>query len=62
MKKTEKMKNPINGEIIFYQSPDGKAELDVRLKSETPRLNVNQLSKLFERDKSVISQHLGNVF
>jgi prophage maintenance system killer protein len=62
VKKTEKMKNPINGEIILFQSPDGKAELDVRLKGETLWLNLNQLSRLFERDKSVISRHLGNVF
>lgn len=62
VKKTDKRGNPINGEIILYQSPDGKAELDVRLKDETLWLNLNQLAGLFERDKSVISRHLGNVY
>lgn len=62
VKKSQKMKNPINGEIILYQSPDGEAELDVRLKGETLWFNLNQLSRLFERDKSVISRHLGNVY
>jgi hypothetical protein len=50
------------GEIILYQSPDGKATLDVRLEGETLWLNLNQMAGLFERDKSVISRHLKNIF
>ena len=61
-KKTEKSITPDKGEIVLYQSPDGKAALDVRLEGETLWLNLNQLAGLFERDKSVISRHLGNVF
>jgi prophage maintenance system killer protein len=61
-KKIEKTLFPDKGEIILYRSPDGQAALDVRLDGETLWLNLNQLAGLFERDKSVISRHLGNVF
>ena len=60
--KTEKTNTQGKAEIVFYQSPDGKATLDVRLEGETLWLNLNQMAGLFERDKSVISRHLGNVF
>jgi hypothetical protein len=61
-KKTGKTIIPEKGEIVLYQSPDGKTALDVRLEGETLWLNLNQMAGLFERDKSVISRHLGNVF
>ncbi len=50
------------GELILYQSDDGKAGVDVRLKDESVWLTLNQMADLFERDKSVISRHLRNVF
>ena len=50
------------GELILYQSEDGQAKVDVRLKDETVWLTLNQLAELFERDKSVVSRHLRNVF
>jgi hypothetical protein len=61
-KKTEKNSIPSKGEIVLYQSPDGNAALDVRLEGETLWLSLNQVARLFERDKSVISRHLGNIF
>lgn len=61
-KKSDKTIFPDRGEIILYRSPDGKAALDVRLDGETLWLHLNQLAGLFERDKSVISRHLGIVF
>ncbi|MDY0043012.1 MAG: hypothetical protein RBS57_22085, partial [Desulforhabdus sp.] len=60
--KTGNPRTPDKGEIILYQSPDGKSALDVRLEGETLWLNLNQMAGLFERDKSVISRHLANVF
>jgi len=61
-KKTNKATKPSAGEIILYQLPDGKAALEVRLEGESLWLNLNQIAGLFERDKSVISRHLKNVF
>ncbi|MDP2109368.1 MAG: virulence protein RhuM/Fic/DOC family protein [Thiobacillus sp.] len=50
------------GEIILYRAADGGPALDVRLERESVWLSLNQLAGLFERDKSVISRHLRNVF
>jgi len=50
------------GEIILYQSEEGKTAIDVHLKDETVWLTLNQIAELFERDKSVISRHFRNVF
>lgn len=49
-------------EILFYQSEDGKARVEVRMKGETVWLSLNQLAELFDRDKSVISRHIANLF
>ena len=48
--------------VIIYQSEDGKAFLDVRLDQETVWLNQKQMVDLFERNVSVISRHIRNVF
>ena len=50
------------GEIILYQSEDGHTSIDVHLKDETVWLTLNQMTELLDRDKSVISHHLGNIF
>jgi prophage maintenance system killer protein len=50
------------GEVILYQSADDVPSLEVRLEKESVWLNLNQIATLFERDKSVISRHLGNIF
>ena len=47
--------------IVIYDSPDG-IRVDVKLEKETVWLNLNQMTILFNRDKSVISRHLRNVF
>lgn len=52
----------MTAEIILYQMPDGTSTLDVTVQGETIWLSLNQMSALFERDKSVISRHLKNVF
>jgi len=50
------------GEIILYQSKDGQAALDVHLQNETVWLTQAQMEKLFQRDQSVISRHVNNIF
>ena len=52
----------MSNEIILYQ-PDGLPErIEVRINEETVWLNQEQLSNLFQRDQSVISRHIRNVF
>jgi hypothetical protein len=51
-----------NSNIRIYQLEDGKTEINVQLDNETVWLNLNQMVELFDRDKSVISRHISNVF
>ncbi len=51
-----------NSEIRIYRTPDGKTSIEVKLQKETVWLSLNQISTLFERDKSVISRHISNIF
>lgn len=50
------------GQVIVYQSEDGATQVDVSLYEETVWLNLNQMADLFQRDKSVVSRHLRNIF
>jgi prophage maintenance system killer protein len=61
-KKQKIQASPTKGEIILYQEPNGKTALNVRLEGQTLWLNLNQIASLFDRDKSVISRHLRNIF
>ena len=48
-------------EIVVYQ-PDETVRLDVRLEENTVWLTQNQMTDLFQRDRSVITRHINNVF
>lgn len=52
----------MNDEIIIYKSEDGVIKVDVLFADETVWLTQSQMSELFQRDISVISRHIGNVF
>ncbi|HBU09062.1 MAG TPA: cell filamentation protein Fic, partial [Candidatus Omnitrophica bacterium] len=45
------------GQVVLY-----KNRLEVRLVKDTAWLSLKQMTSLFERDKSVISRHLNNIF
>ena len=45
------------GQVVLY-----KNRLEVRLVKDTAWLSLKQMTNLFERDKSVISRHLNNIF
>jgi hypothetical protein len=51
-----------NSEIILYQTEDRETKIEVRLEGDTVWLSLNQMAELFQRDKSVISKHIKNVF
>ncbi len=51
-----------NQQIEIYTGPDGKVQLEVALDRESVWLSLDQMATLFERDKSVISRHIRNVF
>ena len=50
------------GEVVIYEASDGEVALDVRLEQETVWLTLRQMADLFERDLSVVSRHIGNVY
>lgn len=58
----ELLNAPQRGEIILYQTADGRTKIDVKLEKETVWLTQDQLVILFERDRSVISRHISNIF
>ncbi len=49
-------------QVRIFTSQDGQAYLEVALDQETAWLSLDQMTNLFDRDKSVISRHIGNVF
>ena len=49
------------GEIVLYQ-PDETVKLEVRMENETVWLTQSQIAELFERDRTVITKHINNVF
>jgi len=51
-----------DSDLILYLTEDGRTRLQVRLEGETVWLSLKQMVDLFQRDKSVISRHIKNVF
>ncbi|MBI2966211.1 MAG: virulence protein RhuM/Fic/DOC family protein [Bacteroidetes bacterium] len=49
-------------EIVIYKSGNGQTSIDVRLEQETVWLTQEQISALFERERSVITKHINNIF
>ncbi|WP_228282990.1 virulence protein RhuM/Fic/DOC family protein [Aliarcobacter cryaerophilus] len=48
--------------IVIYEDVNGEIKLDVSLENDTLWLSQKQLEVLFDRDKSVISRHIKNIF
>jgi hypothetical protein len=51
-----------DNKVQLFTSADGVVSLEVSLERETTWLSLDQMVGLFERDKSVISRHLRNLF
>ncbi len=49
------------GEIILYQ-PNENVQLEVRLEEETVWLTQAQMAELFQKDRTVVTRHINNVF
>ena len=58
------MNNELNEQnnFIIYTSENGKTKVKVKINNETVWLSLEQLSELFQRDKSTISRHIKNIF
>ena len=49
-------------ELVLFESVDKSVSLSVPFENDTVWLNQNQMIELFQRDQSVISRHIKNVF
>lgn len=62
MDNKNKSKNELTNKIAIFKNETGDIKVSVKLYEETVWLNLNQLVELFDRDKSVISRHIRNIF
>jgi len=51
-----------NDQIIIYKSENGERVIYAKLENETILLTQAQMIDLFQRDQSVISRHIRNIF
>ncbi len=51
-----------NSEILIYQTENGKTVIETRMEGETVWLTQEQMAELFQRERSVITKHVGNIF
>jgi len=54
--------NGAGGEIVLFQSQDGKIRLEVKKEGETVWLRQEQIAELFGKDISGISRHISKIF
>lgn len=50
------------GNIVIYQTKDGKTSIDVKLEDETVWLNQAQMAELFQTDRTSIVKHVNNIY
>ena len=48
--------------IVLYKAEDNSIQIEVKLEHETVWLNIEQMTQLFGRDRTVITRHINNVF
>jgi len=52
----------MKNEIIIYQAEEMSAKIEVKIENDTVWLNIEQISTLFGRDRTVINRHINNIF
>ena len=50
----------MKNEIILFKNQNVK--LEVNMQDETVWLSIEQMAKLFDRDRTVITRHINNIF
>lgn len=50
------------GNIVIFQTKDGKTSIDVKLENETVWLNQAQMAELFQTDRTSIVKHIANIY
>jgi hypothetical protein len=52
----------MENQIEIYKGSDNQTQIEVQFENDTVWLSQEQLVRLFNRDQSVISRHIRNVF
>ncbi len=56
------MRGEMGQQIEIYQTSDHQAQVEVKFDHDTVWLSQKQLTVLFDRERSVISKHINNIF
>ncbi len=58
MTKQELKKN----QIVIYKTSDNEVGFEVKFDGESVWLRQNQIAELFEKDRTVVTRHINNIF
>lgn len=50
------------GQIVIFNTNDNKVSVDVRFEDETVWLTIDDMSKLFDKSRSTINEHILNIY
>lgn len=56
------MEQDNNGNIIIYQSGDGKTHIEVRLENETLWLTQQQMADLYQTSRTNVVEHIKYIY
>ena len=59
---TQDLTKDAKGEIVIYQSEEGRVSVDVLFQDETVWLPIEQMSILFGKSRSTINEHILNIY
>ena len=59
---TQDFTKDTKGEIVIYQSEEGRVSVDVLFQDETVWLPIEQMSILFGKSRSTINEHILNIY
>jgi hypothetical protein len=54
--------NQPGGEVLLYQTEDGKTRLEVQFQGETVWLSQAQMAELFQTTKQNVNLHIQNIY
>ena len=49
-------------EIEIYKTKEGKTQIEVKFEGDTVWLTQSQITDLFQRDRTVVTKHINNIF
>lgn len=55
-------KNKLQSLIVIYKTKDGQTKIDVRFDGDTVWLTQDEMSSLFQSDRTNIAKHIKNIF